>query len=798
MEFAFRKAPLSSSVKLILLGILLWLQPAIAQQATPAKDSTYATDTVISKGEFKAFLKSPSSWIHSKMTMLSSLHLPQSELVDAATYKEKIEAIAFSGGMIERNLRDNAQSIRLRDINELQVELQSNISDLVGLRSKLEYYNNNLTRQTLEANAIEREIYYFNEHADTTIKNIYNSEIELLTQTLSETRGELSENLVVMVTIESRLNQLTMQLTKLSRYAQELALKKESELYKANLPFLWQSGPSNYANTFWVTAQKTIEQNFQTLLFFGKHSFIELILFRIFLFLLCMMPVLYYKKHPGQFNEQSNSMYLHKYPALASAVMGLVVSPIIFVNPPFAFLDLVLISLTISTSIIYIKENRHLPIKALVFVLVYYIVLKLINFLVTPTFYGRIIYSAAIVMVIPLYLIHDSNRKKIIKGKLMARFVFYFLLIQLIAGCTLSVIGYYSLGRIVMLSSIDAFMLALILNISVFTFLDYIRLTTTYLNKRIQTFSINQKMLEKLVSPMIKTLAVLFFIVSYLKNINLYDNFLEAIDFTLNKSREIGDTTFTYSSLLTFLIIIFLGFYFSRFIASTIEPNESFHQDKKRNSVGSYMLLIRFALMCGGFIFGIHASGIPLTQFTVVMGALGVGIGFGLQNIFNNLVSGLILAFERPISVGDLIEVGDETGRVKSIGIRATIINTGEGADISIPNGMLLSSEVKNWTLSTPYKMAHLMIVVANENDPELVQQLITDTLERHATVIRKDQSIVVLDNIRSTGMHFHVRFWVRDITKIETVRGEVMRQIYAVFKQNNISFPKPLLNDSL
>lgn len=747
-------------------------------------------DTTISKADFNFYLSNPSSWIQAKMNKLSSLNMPQTEIIHIGSYKDKIEAIAFSGEMIKRNLANNSHSLRLRDVKEMEVELQSDISDLLKLLSKLEDYNNYLTKQTLDGIEIENEIKYFNNNADSSIKVIYQPEINLITKSLKETQDEFSKHLKAMVTVESTLNQLALQLSQSSREASALALKKEADFYKANLPVLWKSTPADYQNNLFITLQKTVTQIFETLEFFGSHSFIGLILFRIFLFLICMVPVRYYKKHAYNEVENGSSQYLHKYPALAPAIMGLAIAPLIFINPPFVFLDLLLISLTISTGIIYFKENRHLSLNAFVFILAYYIVLKLINFFVTPTFYGRIIYCSAIILIVPLHIIYTGLRNNNYARKNTAKIVYLILIIQLIAGCTLATMGYYSLGRMVLLSALDAFILLLILKISLFTFLDYLRLLANYLNSKIHSFSINSQMLEKLITPIIRTLAVLFFIVSYLKNINIYDNIIDAIDYTLNKSRVIGDSTFTISSILVFLISIFLAFYFSQFITRTIEPNENYQNDKKRNSVGSYMLLLRFALIFCGFLLGLNASGIPLTQFTVVMGALGVGIGFGLQNIFNNLVSGLIIAFEKPISVGDLIEVGEETGRVKSIGIRATVINTGEGADILIPNGKLLSVDLKNWTLSSPDKLAHLLITVANENDPELVQRLISETIEQQVSVIKKEKATVVLELIGNAGMQFHIRFWVREISSIERIKGEMMHQLYKAFKENNISYP--------
>lgn len=775
----------------LFFGIFLYTKPARSQ--FQPRLVNFEIDSNTTKADPDFYLSNPSAWIQARLNLLSKEGISLTTLVDVDSYNEKIETIANSEELIRLNLSNHANSLRLRDVREYKVELLSDIDDLLKLLSKLNDQNNILTKQTLEAAAIQNEINYFNVHADSSIRIIYQAEISLLSNSLNEARSEFSKHLKLMVGVESMLNKLALELRHSNRIADELIIKKESEFYKANLPPLWKSIESNYPSTLYVTIKKTIIQAYSTLAFFGSHSFIGLILFRIFLFLLCFIPVHFYKKNSYNENEHGTSQYLHKYPGLAPAIMGLVLAPVIFVNPPYVFLDFVLISLTISAAIIYYKENKFISLYAFTLIVVYYITLKLINLFVTPTFYGRIIYCSAIVLLVPFQLIFNDLRNNNYSRKKTARVVYFFLMLQLVTGCTLTTIGYYSLGRMILLSAFDALILLLILKVSIFTFLDYLRMVANYLNSKIQSFAIDPHMVEKFVSPLIRTLAVLFFIMSYLKNLNLYDNWIGPVDYAISRSRVIGDTTFTFSSLLVFVIIIWLAFYFSRFLTQTIEPHESYVNGKKRNSVGSYILLIRFILIVGGFILGIRASGIPLTQFTVVMGALGVGIGFGLQNIFNNLVSGLILVFEKPISIGDLIEVGEETGKVISIGIRATVMSTGEGADILIPNGKLLSAEVKNWTLTSPDRLAHLFITVANENDPELVQQLISGIIETQPSIIKKEKATIAFESIGNNGMKFHTRFWVREIFSIEKIKSDVMHQIYAEFKANNITYPKDL-----
>jgi potassium efflux system protein len=127
-----------------------------------------------------------------------------------------------------------------------------------------------------------------------------------------------------------------------------------------------------------------------------------------------------------------------------------------------------------------------------------------------------------------------------------------------------------------------------------------------------------------------------------------------------------------------------------------------------------------------GFLLAVTASGFPLDKITIIISAFGIGIGFGLQNIVNNLVSGLILAFEKPIQIGDIIEVDNRSGTIMEIGIRSSKIATSDGAEVIIPNGDLISHHVINWTLSNNNRRIELIIGVAYGSDIEKVKTLLT------------------------------------------------------------------------
>ncbi len=135
--------------------------------------------------------------------------------------------------------------------------------------------------------------------------------------------------------------------------------------------------------------------------------------------------------------------------------------------------------------------------------------------------------------------------------------------------------------------------------------------------------------------------------------------------------------------------------------------------------------MLHYVILLLGFFVALGALGIDLTKVTILAGAFTVGIGFGLQNVINNFVSGLILLFERPIKVGDVIEVGGNVGEVSRIGIRASVIRTADGSEVIVPNGSLISSQVTNWTFSDRQRAVEVSVNVVGGTDPQRVVELL-------------------------------------------------------------------------
>lgn len=274
-------------------------------------------------------------------------------------------------------------------------------------------------------------------------------------------------------------------------------------------------------------------------------------------------------------------------------------------------------------------------------------------------------------------------------------------------------------------------------------------------------------------------LAGVLWLIVFSTNLNLLDSISDLLDNLFNTQRTVGSFQFSLGGLILFLGIIWLANFLQRFIAYFFgDTGDDAAMDDRGQR--SRLLITRLVLLVGGFLLAVAASGLAVDRITVILGALGVGVGLGLQNIVNNFVSGIILIFDRPVRIGDTVEVGDKRGRVKEIGIRSSTLLTEEGAEVIIPNGDVLSNHIVNWTLSNNHVRIALSFTIEKPADPAAVdQEAIKDLVRKHPNVLDRREPEVILNTVSSKAEELRVYFWIKDITKTAYTTGEIRTQIY-------------------
>ncbi len=262
----------------------------------------------------------------------------------------------------------------------------------------------------------------------------------------------------------------------------------------------------------------------------------------------------------------------------------------------------------------------------------------------------------------------------------------------------------------------------------------------------------------------------------------------------LVEEHKIGNYSFAVNNLLVFVVVIVLATFLSQLVSffTSHKPGSIPDKNSPKSKMGSWVLLIRIAIISSGLFIAAAAAGIPMDRITIVLGALSVGIGFGLQELTSSLISGIIIAFERPVNVGDIVEVAEQSGTMKSIGFRSSVITNLDGADVIIPNSTLLSSNLINWTKSDEKRSVDIEVQVLYGTDLNKVKQILMELLDSDERILKQPAPTVEFSELKNSIVDLRLYFWLVQVEDWIFTRSDVILEIDRVFKENNIAMPIP------
>jgi Small-conductance mechanosensitive channel len=292
--------------------------------------------------------------------------------------------------------------------------------------------------------------------------------------------------------------------------------------------------------------------------------------------------------------------------------------------------------------------------------------------------------------------------------------------------------------------------------------------------------------IQKGLSKMSAIIAIIIWLIYFTDNLNVFDILLTSLSAFLAQPRAIGSFSFTVGGVCLFLGIILIANFLQKYIGYLFgDTGEDFLVENKKER--SRLLITRLILLIVGFLLAVAASGLPVDRITIILGALSVGIGLGLQNIVNNFVSGVILVFDRTLRIGDVVEVSDKKGRVKEIGLRASKLITGDGAEIIIPNGDVLSHNIINWTLSNNHVRLNMSFTVAKPYNIEEISRICNEELNLHKNVLKENAPAIVVTSITAGFATVKIYFWCNNISQTETTYSQLNEAIYNRFEAAGI-----------
>jgi small-conductance mechanosensitive channel len=308
--------------------------------------------------------------------------------------------------------------------------------------------------------------------------------------------------------------------------------------------------------------------------------------------------------------------------------------------------------------------------------------------------------------------------------------------------------------------------------------------------RRLAIVRLHDDTVQRSLLRLIKVVTVIGWAIMTLQGFAVFDTTVEGLKKVVESKISIGDFSVSPGDILIFVVVVWLTFKISQLLRFVLEADVMSRLDLPRGVPGAITRLSHYAIIVVGVMIGASAAGLDFSRINLIVGALGVGIGFGLQNVVNNFVSGLILLFERPIRVGDKVQLAELFGTVKNIGMRASIVSTFQGAEVIVPNANLISAEVVNWTLSDERRRMELAVGVAYGTDPQTVIEILVGVATGHPEVLSDPQPAALFLGFGDSSLDFELRAWTGE--NFVQVSSDLRVRISQALNEAGIEIPFP------
>lgn len=811
--FYFKKFTLMKKLTAALFSFLILLQVTVfGQNSNPSqkpdsllsfsKDSLFVLDPTQSRTESDTIFITPSlEELISKgrlYTFLTSeIMLDMKEPLDTALFESEIPSMNENLESLRGRTKTPNTKFNFRYINALIRILETTEEKNISLDEILKKRLDQLQVYDSTLMTVKNDDLFKFKIRDTLLLPMYSGEIERLKKTVYSIDSAIYHQELQIAKYQSMLSNISMGLSELKRYVENNKTILEKNLLKKEINFIWESYSIPSPKSILDITYDSLSLNF---LFLKRQlnanplgsALGVLIVIVAGFFVRKMVRSIEKDKEYGKI-ILGRIKYLDQKPIASTIVALLPLLFFLFDTSSIALLTFfIYLQVIFSSVLIFESFPLHTFIRWTVLVAIF-------TFFTISNLYWEIAYQErmyfqigniifiSILWNLPKNFSSDDQNEIDFLKKLR-----FLVIILLSLGVLANIFGRYSLAKIFSVAGSVGFVHAVTLYLFTKVIMEifYVILEN---KKESDSFTsyLDFKSIQDRIRGIFLFLAALFWIVIMLQNLALRDYVYEAFEKFLVTERLLGATSFTFRSILLFGALIYVSYLLANNIAYFASIKDQQKPSTRTKRLGSSILLIRLGVFIVGFFIAATAANIPLDNITIVLGALSVGIGFGLQTIINNLVSGIILAFERPIQIGDDIEVGQMTGKVKEVGIRASKIQGYDGSEIIVPNGDLLSQHLINWTLSDKRRRVELLIGVGYSSDMKLVKSLLEQALNMDK-ISQIPAPKVLMQTFGDNSVDFRILFWVDDMDIWLDMRHEVMNAIYQSFRENNIEIPFP------
>lgn len=729
---------------------------------------------------------------------LSELKLELSDFLDTTEMSEMLPKINLLAARIKSKTEEDSQYLNHRYLvgmeNLVSTAGDLNKSFLKNIQQRVDILSDVGNR----LNTIKSDSLFTMTLRDSSLVPAFNSELRMLKKSLKTVDSIYLEQEIITARFQAKISENTVDFLSLNQYLDQNKKRLERQYWTKEINYPWE--PVNYSKgtNLGKVLTESMELNTTLMKAYSER--------KGYIFLICgILLLVVYLKIKSTIREIGNQKdfaslildrvkYFKKHTFASTLLILLPIFLIVFTKPPLVFISILSLLMVIASSVL-IKEQFGDYFKKIWFVFITpYILLGLssLNWKLVYVERWYILVASLLFLAMGIVVLKHFNSSKI-KYITFVKYLAIFLIAVEGFAFLANVMGRFNLSKTYSITGAILFYRGVGLFLFVNVFLEAIYLFIEHSKKESDGFTsyFDFQDLQRRMKGFLYVFATAIWAYGVIWHLGYFDDFYNWVSDFLLKDRTLGDTVFQFGSILLFITILYVSTFLANNIAYFASVKDQKNASSRKQRLGSSVLLIRLAVLIIGFFIGMTAAKISFDKIAIILGALSVGIGFGLQTIINNLVSGVILAFERPIQIGDEIQVGPNAGTVKEVGIRASKIQAYDGSEIVVPNGDLLSQSLINWTLSDKKRRVELIIGVGYRSDMKLVKSVLEEVLKGDR-ILKAPSPHVYMQTFNDSSVDFRVLFWVESMDIWIDVRAEVMSTIFEKFAENNIEIPFP------
>jgi potassium-dependent mechanosensitive channel len=722
----------------------------------------YSLDTVMQK-------------IDDMYMTLNNINSFQQKHFDTANIRRQLLAIDTTLDLIRDNLTGNVVTEYKRIL--LDEYVLNDIHDqLEQWRTELFQYNNNLVKMNAETAAFSQDTVLRQIISDSIYRQMYLDELRELGRKWFAARKTTDTSLARVNALQSAISKPWFQTMDLLTQVGIMKAQIAGVLFSKEYPYIWEAQDDSAHGGSLASSSFRSERGLVS--YFWRQNWG----YYVYALLIAALFFWWTWRNYKQVNAATELKDLHLHyvrpnPLLAALLIALNVLPFFNFDAPTSFTQFGQLLLLIVVSILFWLEWPRRYWYSWLYIVLLYVLFVGTGAALVPKQGARLWLLLLSLGSIVLVWYSIGRILPFVPYPRLVKAARWLFLVLNVFTILCNVTGRLSLSKIFSTSAIFGLVQVILLAVFVQCALEGLSLQTlaTKLRDKTNTRLLLFDKMQKGAKRLLTAIAVLTWVVAFAINMNIYDPLYAMVVRFWDHTVKFGSISFQVGNVLLFILILYVSNSVQKYIGFLYGDGEGEH-GKQTGRKGSRLVMIRLILIIAGFLIAIVASGLPVDRITIVLGALGVGIGLGLQNIVNNLVSGIILIFEHPFQIGDYIELNGKKGVVRDIGIRSSRMITEDGTEIIMPNGDLLSGEVINWTVRNSQVRIEVPMTIEAGHAFDEISGIVVAALKDYPGLSKEDTPRVLLTTSTAANMTFTVLVYVDNIGQIQTIKSEVLR----------------------